>query len=270
MTYPTPIEVDELKARLRSWANSNGRIIDSADYCTCANDNLFRGLSVGARKDFDSGNGDELGKPGGRGKLQALHSSSALACNWFDYWRGRDLVPLSRAFGVRSAFSEIVGLEQKFSTHLGGMGPNLDVVLRCLDGTLFAIECSSQSRMCLRRQRPSSSLNTFRMAEPYGAKRDYLGANRLPRRCRSTPLNSKCWMWRNSLSTCSHWHSRKSPGPFAVCGLRFLGQLRTVTEANSTISRRRSAATPLNSRRLPTKSSSLGWRSSPGKSTRNT
>jgi hypothetical protein len=29
----------------------------------------------------------ELGENGGRGKIQALHSSSALVCNFFDYWR---------------------------------------------------------------------------------------------------------------------------------------------------------------------------------------
>jgi hypothetical protein len=76
---------------------------------------------------------------GGRGKIQALHSSSALACSWLDYWRGRDLTPLSQAFGVSVPFSAIA-LEQKFPTGLGGIGPNLDVLITCGDGSLFGIE----------------------------------------------------------------------------------------------------------------------------------
>jgi hypothetical protein len=82
--------------------------------------------------------GTELGIVGGRGKIQALHSSSALACNWFDYWRGRNLEPLSRAFAVPARFSTLE-FEQEFPTRLGGIGPNLDVLLRG-DGATLAIE----------------------------------------------------------------------------------------------------------------------------------
>ena len=128
-----------LKASQRAWAIRSGRATDNDGYCGCADDNIFQGLSEGARKDFESGDGTELGKRGERGKIQALHSSSALACNWFDYWRGRDTTPLARAFGARDAFCG-VALEQKFSTRVGGIGPNLDVVLKSADGTLFAIE----------------------------------------------------------------------------------------------------------------------------------
>jgi hypothetical protein len=39
----------------------------------CVDDNIFQGLSPGARKDFESGDGTELGKNGRRGKIQALH-----------------------------------------------------------------------------------------------------------------------------------------------------------------------------------------------------
>jgi hypothetical protein len=128
-----------LKASQRAWAIRCGRATDKDGYCGCADDNIFRGLSEGARKDFGSGDGTELGTRGERGKIQALHSSSALACNWFDYWRGRDTTPLARALGARDAFSG-VALEQKFSTRLGGIGPNIDVVLKTADETLLAIE----------------------------------------------------------------------------------------------------------------------------------
>src|SRR5688500_13773394 len=128
-----------LKANQRAWAIRYGRATDEDGYCGCADDNIFRGLSEGASKDFGSGDGTELGTRGERGKIQALHSSSALACNWFDYWRGRDTTPLAHAFGARDALSG-VALEQKFSTRVGGIGPNLDVVLKSADGRLFAIE----------------------------------------------------------------------------------------------------------------------------------
>jgi hypothetical protein len=128
-----------LKARQRAWAIRYGCATDKDGYCGCADDNLFQGLSSDARKDFQSGDGTELGQRGGRGKIQALHSSSALACNWFDYWRGRDTTPLAHAFGREDSFCG-VALEQEFSTRVGGIGPNLDVVLKCGDGALFAIE----------------------------------------------------------------------------------------------------------------------------------
>jgi hypothetical protein len=132
-------ERDIIKARQCEWAIRNGLTFDSDGYCACVDDNIFGGLSAGARKDFESGDGTELGKKGRRGKIQALHSSSALASNWFDYWRGRDLEPLSRAFRVPDPFSTLA-LEQKVPTGLGGIGPNLDVFLTCADESVFAIE----------------------------------------------------------------------------------------------------------------------------------
>ena len=132
-------ERDTIKARQRDWAVRRGLPFDTDGYCRCVDNNIFRGFSPADRKDFERGDGAELGKDGERGKLQALHSSSALACNWFDYWRDRDLKSLSRAFGASAGFSTLA-LEQKCPTGLGGIGPNLDVLLTCADGSVFAIE----------------------------------------------------------------------------------------------------------------------------------
>ncbi len=96
-------------------------------------------LSACSRRDFGAGNGSELGRDGGRGKIQALHSSAALACNFFDYWRGRDLGLLAQALGISTRLCG-VAFEQKFPTRLGGIAPNLDVVLHGNDGSLAAIE----------------------------------------------------------------------------------------------------------------------------------
>ena len=137
MAFDKSLEI--LKASQRAWANRHGRATDEDGYCGCADDNIFLGLSADARKDFEAGDGTELGIRGERGKIQALHSSSALACNWCEYWRGRDTTPLARAFGAMDAFCG-VALEQRFSTGVGGIGPNLDIVLNRADGALFAIE----------------------------------------------------------------------------------------------------------------------------------
>jgi hypothetical protein len=131
-------ELDTIKALQRAWAQNCGRIVDVAGYCACVDDNIFRGLSRSAQRDFENGDGTELGKASSRGKIQALHSSSALACNWFDYWRDKDLETLARAFGVLGSFSTLE-LERKLSTGLGGIGPNLDVLLTG-NRTPFAIE----------------------------------------------------------------------------------------------------------------------------------
>lgn len=76
---------------------------------------------------------------GARGKIQALHSSSALACNWFDYWRTRDLSALSEALRASSPLVRM-RLEAKLTTGLRGKGPNLDALFTCANGALFGIE----------------------------------------------------------------------------------------------------------------------------------
>lgn len=132
--------VNAVKLVQRQWATERGIPFDADGYCETVDANLFGGLSAPARRDYLAGDGAELDVDGGRGKMQALHSSSALACNWFDFWRGRNLESLSRGFGVSSPLIELVGLEQKRSTGMGGIGPNLDVLLRCVDGALVGIE----------------------------------------------------------------------------------------------------------------------------------
>jgi hypothetical protein len=112
---------------------------DRAGYTESLSDNLFAPLSVFTEEESRSGDGAELGRPGERGKMQALHSSSALACNFFDYWRGRDTHALASALSLPVPIVKIA-FEQKFPTGLRGKAPNLDVVLRPLSGSLIAIE----------------------------------------------------------------------------------------------------------------------------------
>ena len=128
-----------LKAQQQAWAARVGIQIDKDGYTLACDANLFEPLSAFARRDLARGDGSELGKNGGRGKIQALHSSAALACNFFDYWRGRDLGILERALGIPSRLCGLA-FEGKFPTRLGGIAPNLDVVLYRCDGGIVAIE----------------------------------------------------------------------------------------------------------------------------------
>ena len=125
---------DTIKRRQSEWAARAGRTLTDNGYCGCDDDNLYRGLSENARREFGKGGGQELG-----GKLRAAHSSAALACNWFDYWRDRDFGVLSEAFGVPSPFVSL-RLEAKLPTGMRGADANLDVMLTAADGSLFGIE----------------------------------------------------------------------------------------------------------------------------------
>jgi len=129
----------QLKKGQQAWAREHGIIFDEAGYCESIESNLFEPLSACSHRDIGAGDGSELGKGDTRGKIQALHSSSALVCNFFDYWRGRDLGILRQSLGFSERFCGLA-LEQKFPTGLGGIAPNLDVVLYGCDGSLVAIE----------------------------------------------------------------------------------------------------------------------------------
>ncbi|MGD0459900.1 MAG: hypothetical protein ABSC21_19395 [Terriglobia bacterium] len=91
-------------------------------------DNLFAPLKAETETDFKAGDGDELGRDESAGKMFSLYSSSALACNVFDYWRGLSLGPLLQACGIQDGLNEL-RFEQQFATGLPGTPPNLDLLL---------------------------------------------------------------------------------------------------------------------------------------------
>lgn len=101
--------------------------------------NLFRPLSPATWAEFAVGRGDELGLSGRRPKMRSLRSSSALACNVFELWRGRDLMPLGTALGLRGHFIEL-HFERKCPHGLNSEPPNLDLVLYPSEGSPVGIE----------------------------------------------------------------------------------------------------------------------------------
>ena len=130
----------DLMKHQRRWAASAGVPADSRGYVQAVDENLFQPLSESTRLAFERGSGSELqdtdSKPA---KMRALHSSSALAVNFFDRWVGIDASPLCNALHLRAEISSIA-FEGQCPTGLGGIPPNLDVLLELTDSHVIGIE----------------------------------------------------------------------------------------------------------------------------------
>ena len=157
-----------LKQQL-SWAAAHGVAVDAKGYTSTVEDNLFQPLGAATRADFVAGSGDELGSTDKKGKMCALHSSSALACNVFDYWRTRDMSAVSRALEL-GATAKAMRFEAKFPTGLEGVPPNLDVALDA-DGVTVGIEC--------------------KFTEPFGSSK-----SEQPFKSKYFPADNKLWLDR--------------------------------------------------------------------------
>lgn len=84
---------DILRKQL-TWAHKAGLEPDELGYLKSYEQNLFQPLNRQSREAFDKGSGSELrDRPTGPAKMRALHSSSALAVNFFDAWVGKDTRP---------------------------------------------------------------------------------------------------------------------------------------------------------------------------------
>lgn len=120
--------------------------------CSSIESNLFKPLFSATRAEFAAGNGDELGLSRRTPNLSSLRSSSALACNVFDSWRGGPLKNLAIALGIDCDLAEF-HFEQRLPHGLGSSPPHLDLVLFPASGQPIGVE----SKFC----------------EPYAAKDDH-------------------------------------------------------------------------------------------------
>lgn len=139
------------------WAkNNNIPLIGSkgergrATYTRCLDRNLFEPLLQENEEKISSGDGHEIrGSLESPAKMQALHSSSALGVNIFQYWQKKGLVrEIASACGFcdrTSNFSERIIFEEKFKIDsIPGIPPNIDVVIINNESSpckLFAVEC---------------------------------------------------------------------------------------------------------------------------------
>ena len=94
-----------IKERQRFWAMRKGIALQGSKgergypaYTHTVRKNLFESLSHNARRQFQNGDGRELVNGINPCNMQAVHSSSALACNMFHYWQSRRIYsPISQA-----------------------------------------------------------------------------------------------------------------------------------------------------------------------------
>lgn len=148
---------NQIIAKQIEWAKNKGlQLLGSAGdrgrrvYTTSIADNLFKQLNKKTKEELESGDGGELNSKAGKpAKIQALHSSSALGINLFDFWREKsDLSLLFCACELSRKGNKLSGeikFEQKFPIDdRFQYPPNLDVVFipsQPHKFKAFAIEC---------------------------------------------------------------------------------------------------------------------------------
>jgi len=116
-------------------------------YTSRLGDNLFQPLEPAVRKSFEAGDGGELA--GNPSKMCAIHSSSALGVNIFQYWLKAKQIPIiAAACGFCSKnnnYSYNIKVEQKFPIdYQFSHSPNIDVIIENSDESkfkVFAVEC---------------------------------------------------------------------------------------------------------------------------------
>ena len=149
---------DYIEERQRLWALRRGIALVPASRSAAQQarpghtkrleDNLFQQLSREVQDSFDKADGQEL-RPGG--KMYSLHSSSALCCNVFHYWRSPEKIPvIAEALGLSFKSAESLRFEAKFPVvehpdrGVFKYDPNIDVVIECSANNPFrriGIEC---------------------------------------------------------------------------------------------------------------------------------
>lgn len=133
-------KTDQIKEQQKKWAKSKGILLDDDNYVKRINDNFFIPLSESTKKDLMGGDGSEYPRDKKtRTKILATHSSSALLCNFFEYWRSNDKAVLSNVLGYKQNIKSLV-FEQKLCMGMKGSKPNLDIFLIMEDGLSVAIE----------------------------------------------------------------------------------------------------------------------------------
>ena len=139
------------------WAWNHGILLKGSKgsrgrqaYTPELNQNLFEPLDLDVRKRFEQGDGSEIsGDLKSPAKMQAVHSSSALSVNTFQYWQRINRVSdISIACGFcrkGTAVSQRIVFEDKYPIDdRFKLSPNIDVVFHNSDSSRFkrfAIEC---------------------------------------------------------------------------------------------------------------------------------
>lgn len=120
-------------------------------YTSTLEENLFEPLAVTVRECFENADGAEvMGSQGNPAKMQAVHWSSALGVNIFQYWQKIGQIPVIAAscgfcrkgnsLSQKIVFEDKYAIDEKKFRH----APNIDVVIHNSDLAKvkrFAVEC---------------------------------------------------------------------------------------------------------------------------------
>jgi hypothetical protein len=140
--------------KLQAWAERKGIPLQGSagdwgepNYTLSAEQNIFGGeLHASVRAAFDVGAGGEL--QGDIPRMAALHSSSAMAVNLFQYWAMRgDWATVAALLGVPREGVEAGSFEDQFPVCADPqergfkIAPHLDFALRYMNGGRVGVEC---------------------------------------------------------------------------------------------------------------------------------
>jgi hypothetical protein len=142
--------LEYVKIRQKEWARREGikligSKIEKGDpiYTVKPEDNMFQKLSDSSLKEFNQGDGNELGDGINPGKMQALHSSSVLGVNVFEYWKtnGR-LETIAKALHISTKNLDYMQFEEKYEILKDTQKrPNIDISIHYKNDYLVGIEC---------------------------------------------------------------------------------------------------------------------------------
>jgi hypothetical protein len=120
----------QIMNRQRTWAATRRIPLNPAntDYTSSPDDNLFVPLSPATLANLSNGTGRPLG--GNPAPICALRSSTALAINFFEYWRTSQPHILGAALGNPNASTVQFEVQYPKPRGIRGFPPNLDVVIR--------------------------------------------------------------------------------------------------------------------------------------------
>lgn len=145
---------DYIQRKLRAWAERKGIQLQGSagtrgerNYTMSVEKNIFGGeIHPSVRASFEAGAGGELEGP--IPTMSALHSSSALAVNLFQYWVVRgELGEIAKLLEVPSGGIKAGEFEDMFpvsaTPEAGGfkVPPHLDFAMRYADGSVVGVEC---------------------------------------------------------------------------------------------------------------------------------
>jgi len=140
---------DYILSKQIQWAYRNGIILTGSKgkrgrkaYTENLDDNLFEPLLRKVKGDFKGADGGEL--TGNPCKMQAVHSSSALGVNIFQYWKKIKHVPLIAAAcgfcSKNNTSSQDINFEVKFPiSEKFKRSPNIDVVINNSSESKFKV-----------------------------------------------------------------------------------------------------------------------------------